>query len=238
MAEKLPANEAGAVLEVACGTGRLTRQLSKRLAGQSTLTAIDISADMLEVAKHNLTGEKISFIEANAMDLPFDNDSFNYVFCQYGIMFFADKLKGVQEAYRVLKPGGRYLFSTWDDTLKMPLLKVVFNDTLFPFFEGEELSPYMVPFSMHDPEALKQLLAAAGFKKIEVENVVLEGTSPSAKEVVNAFLLKHSLGKEVTSKDAAALERMATDMEAAIVKQFGNNKVVTKLSAFIASGEK
>src|SRR5690349_16679604 len=86
------------ILELACGTGRVTAHLAKDLQHDS-LTATDLNKDMIEVAKQNVTDKNINWQVADALNLPFENNSFNAVVCQFGIMFFPDKLKGLQEAY-------------------------------------------------------------------------------------------------------------------------------------------
>ncbi|MDB5231928.1 MAG: methyltransferase protein [Chitinophagaceae bacterium] len=237
MASRIDPSKANRVLEVAAGTGRVTRHLRNRLRADAELIATDISPDMLELAKQKHGEANIIFQVADAQSLPFADNSFDYVVCQYGMMFLPDKQKGFNEAFRVLKPGGQFLLNTWDRTASMPLLKIVFDDTIIPFFKGEDLTRFLVPFSMNDKAQLS-LLQNAGFTNTKVENVMLDGSAPSAMHLVNGFVLKHSLGKEVADKDPAALQPMAEQMEKKIIEQFGTGIVAGKLSAFVGSGIK
>src|SRR4051812_37077043 len=102
------------ILEVACGTGRVTNHLL-RLMPDSVISATDISNDMLAVAKQKLKGKKnLTFKAADAMKLPYADESFDMVICQFGLMFFANKEKGVKELWRVLKKDGAFIFVVWD----------------------------------------------------------------------------------------------------------------------------
>src|SRR5579872_4469530 len=104
------------ILETSCGTGRLTRYLRQEFPSSVQVTATDISADMISVAKSKLHDQAIGFKVADGQQLPFADGTFDLVVNQYGLMFFPDKQKGLDEAYRVLKPGGHFAFATWDRT--------------------------------------------------------------------------------------------------------------------------
>lgn len=109
------------VLEVASGTGIVTRKLRDMLPEDAQLTAIDISDSMMDVARAKfLPHEQITFQVADALTLPFDNQIFDAVICQFGIMFF-DKDTAFRETHRVLRRGGRYLFSVWDSRHYNPM---------------------------------------------------------------------------------------------------------------------
>lgn len=238
MASYLPDNFDGKVLEMAAGTGRLTRHLSKRMGTQGVLVASDISPDMLEVAKQKLPSEKIVFEVADAQALPFDDNYFDLIFFQYGIMFLPEKAKGMTEAFRVLKPGGKLLMSTWDATHRVPFFNLLYDETLLPFFKVADKSKYLVPFHMHDPDKLEQLFSAAGFKNIRIENRHFQGSSPAPSELVKGFLLKHSMAKEVMEQDPDALMPLAEKFQSGIIERFGAELVSCELSAFFCQGEK
>lgn len=106
--QKLPIKALNKVLEIACGTGRVTKHLTGSLTEDGTLTATDLNPDMLSVAKENLHDPRIKWMQADAQHLSFDDAIFDTVVCQFGVMFFPDKLKAFKETYRVLKPGGRF----------------------------------------------------------------------------------------------------------------------------------
>ena len=159
------------ILETSCGSGRLTRHLRRGFGADVRLTATDISGDMIEVAIEKLGDEAIDFRVADAQQLPVSDASFDLVVNQYGLMFFPDKQKGVDEAYRVLRPGGYFAFATWDRTIAIPLIKLIVDDHIAPFFEGEDIERLHVPFALHDPAVLIRFLTNAGFKDCDVRRV-------------------------------------------------------------------
>ena len=109
------------VLELAAGTGIVTRRLRDLLPLETHLTATDLNPPMLEIARGKFyRDEKVDFQPADATALPFPDASFDAVVCQFGVMFFPDKEKGYCEAHRVLVSGGRYFFSVWDFTPAQP----------------------------------------------------------------------------------------------------------------------
>ena len=103
------------VLETAAGTGIVTRQLRDALPARVQLTATDLNPPMIEVARNKFrSSENVDLRSADATALPFPDAAFDAVVCEFGVMFFPDKAKSYQEVYRVLAPGGRYLFNVWD----------------------------------------------------------------------------------------------------------------------------
>jgi SAM-dependent methyltransferase len=154
------------------------------------------------------------------------------------LMFLPDKLKGFKEIFRVLKPGGRFVFSTWDNLDNMPLLDLIFNKLIIPFFRGEDPTRFRVPFSLYEPTVLMDLLETAGFSRCGILPIRFEGTSPSAENVVNGFFLKHPLARQVAAKDPASVQPMATDMQRRIAQQFRNSDLVFDLKALIGTGSK
>jgi ubiquinone/menaquinone biosynthesis C-methylase UbiE len=226
------------VLEISAGTGRLTRHLRDYFPFATSIVASDISPDMLEIAKENLKSLPIEFQTADAQNLPFDDNSFDLVVWQYGLMFLPDKQKGVSEAFRVLKPEGRLILSTWDSIENIPLLRIVFNETIIPFFEGEDTARYSTPFSLYDPAKLNEFLTTAGLKNKKIIPVEFGSRSTSPKEIVNAFLLKHPLGREVANKERGALQMLAKQMEQRLSDRFGKIDLRFKLKALISTGQK
>lgn len=101
------------ILEVACGTGALTRELLA--ATRAHITATDLNAPMLVAAQARTRDDRITWDVANALDLQFPDAAFDVVTCQFGAMFFPDRVQGYREARRVLEPAGSYVFTVWDD---------------------------------------------------------------------------------------------------------------------------
>ena len=104
----------GELLETACGTGILTRALAARLPEAVAITATDLNEPMLDFARLQPSGGRVAWRQADAQALPFSDGTFDAVVCQFGVMFFPDKQRAYREVFRLLKPGGRFLFSVWD----------------------------------------------------------------------------------------------------------------------------
>jgi SAM-dependent methyltransferase len=114
IASRLRDMSSGRLLETACGTGILTRALAAALPGTVAITATDLNEPMLDFAKLQPGGERVQWQQADAQNLPFPEQTFDAVVCQFGVMFFPDTPRAYREVFRVLKPGGRFLFSVWD----------------------------------------------------------------------------------------------------------------------------
>ena len=239
MATRVPATNINSLLELASGTGRVTRHLRERLPSSVKLVASDLSPDMLEVAKSKLMNSAaIEFVVADMQNLPFESNVFDVVVCQFGIMFPPDKQKVFDEAYRVLRPGGLFLFSTWDKTDRVGIFKLVYNDHVLPFFSDEDPSRFLIPFSLHNPDQLKTFLNLSHFSNPKIELVSLRGVGQSAADLVKGFFTMHSMGEEVANRDAKEFEAIAQHMEKVIIERFSDRPVVCELSAYFGSGVK
>src|SRR5690242_6913191 len=114
LAERVASGAPNRVLETACGTGIVTRALARRLPAAAELVASDLNQPMLDFAAGQLKDRRVTWRQADALALPFPDRSFDAVACQFGAMFFPDRVAGYREASRVLRPGGRFVFSVWD----------------------------------------------------------------------------------------------------------------------------
>ncbi|GGE60965.1 class I SAM-dependent methyltransferase [Actibacterium pelagium] len=167
LAERVAALLPNHLLEIGAGTGIVTRHLRDRLGPTVEVTATDLNPPMLTFAQAKFDGEPgIHFTEADAQDLPFDDNSFDVVACQFVHMFFPDRDKAHAEAARVLNPGGTYLFSTWSSFAKNPFAQIVY-ETLAEVFSGDPPGFYRVPFSLHDPDAMMTELEDAGIGTVQ-----------------------------------------------------------------------
>lgn len=226
------------ILEVSSGSGRLTRPLRLHFPPETALTATDLSPDMLELAELQVRDAAVQYVVADAQHLPFPDASFDLVVNQYGLMFLQDKQRGFQEAFRVLRPGGCFAFATWDYTTRMPLYQLVMEETIIPTFKGEDLTYFYVPFSLHDPEQLKDWLAKAGFSRPEVQLKTFQGHSESARRILTGMYLKHPLGRLVKEKFPDAWERIAREIEEKLTRHFGNGPIEFELKAWFGTGMK
>jgi ubiquinone/menaquinone biosynthesis C-methylase UbiE len=237
-AESIDTAGVDSVLELACGTGRVTRHLRRRFKPPVELVATDLSVDMLQVAEAALNDSSITFRVEDAQNLSFADNTFDLVVCQFGLMFLPDKQQGIREALRVLKPGGTFVFTTWDKTENIPLLKLIFNDIMQPYFKPDDRGRLFVPFSLHAPAVLEGWMQSAGFTDVRSERVELQSGAASADDIVNAYFLKHSLGKEILDNHPAEFEKVAAKYKEEIERQFGRGDLRYDLAAFRVVGRK
>ena len=217
LAQRLPAIPPGDVLEIACGTGQVTRKVREHLDPAVRLVATDLSKAMLDYARGKLSSCKgIEWREADAVKLPFGDGEFGAVVCAFGIMFVPDKRAAFREARRVLKDGGFLLFNVWDrieeNAHSATMAQVV--EELFP---GDDEMRFKTPYEMHDTTLLRSLLAEAGFKEVRIEKRRLPIGQVSARTIaIGAIrgtprsLLFEKRGvslEEVIDKDTAALAK-------------------------------
>jgi ubiquinone/menaquinone biosynthesis C-methylase UbiE len=163
------------VLETAAGTGVLTRALAERLSPSTHIVATDLNQPMLDQAARRQHAGPIQWKQADALALPFADRSFDIVACQFGVMFFPDKVQGHSEARRVLRPGGRLLFNVWDRLSENEFPDVVTQALAEVFPDDPPRFMVRTPHGHHDAGQIRRDLEAAGFGDIGVEAV----TSPS-----------------------------------------------------------
>jgi SAM-dependent methyltransferase len=180
LAQRLPEHPPGEVLEIACGTGIVTRRLRERLSPSLRLVATDLSKPMLDYARAKLDGcQGIDWREADAMKLPFDSGRFGAVVCGFGLMFVPDRQSAFREARRVLADGGILLFNVWDRIEENPHA-LVNAAVLEAMFARDPEIGFRRPYDMHDPGLLRRLLQAARFRetRIETKRLPVERADP------------------------------------------------------------
>jgi SAM-dependent methyltransferase len=168
LAALLPQDPGGDVLEIACGTGLVTRELRARLAPSRRLVASDLNKPMLDYARSKLGDRGIEWREADAQALPFREGEFAAVACALGFMFMPDKPKAFSQARRVLKRGGTLILSVWDRAEENDAARI-YAETIEAMFPGDEDMRFRLPWAMHDESALRKLLADARFDVVRIE---------------------------------------------------------------------
>jgi ubiquinone/menaquinone biosynthesis C-methylase UbiE len=212
----------GSVLELAAGTGIVTRRLRDALPADCGLIASDLNPPMLEVAKSKFkSNEKVRFEPADAMSLPFDDSSFDAVACQFGIMFFPEKQRSYEEALRVLKPGGSYIFSVWGSWENNPFAKVA-HETVVSFFPENPPGFYKVPFGYHDADEIRAAVSGAGFSRVTIQPLQLTSAIPSATEFATGLVFGNPLIEEITTRGGDP-NQVCSAVAAAIGEQLGES---------------
>jgi len=225
------------VLETACGTGIVSRRLAERLRGVGSLVATDLNEAMIAYAQKQAPAPHVEWQPADATRLPFPDESFDAAVCQFGLMFFPDKAAGIREAFRVLKPGGQYLFNVWDILAKNPAARIA-HETAGRFFPADPPNFYCVPYSLHDPAPVRQWLEGAGFTRIEVTHVATQGSSPSAAEAAIGLIEGNPISAAIVERRADALEEVKQSVAAAVAAELGDPPVRIPLHAVVFSARR
>ena len=236
MSRRVAAFEPAHVLEIAAGTGILTEQLDLDLVNAS-IVATDLNRTMIDVAAAKIRSKDVAFQQADALDLPFEDCSFDVVVCQFGVMFFPDKVKGNAEARRVLRKGGAYIIALWDRLEANPASQVV-NDTLASLYPDNPPSFLArTPFGYADPQQIERDLRAAGFDDVSIETVEVQGKPLSARDAVMGLIAGCPLAAEVEQRDPAGL-KTALDATAEALAPLEADGTLAHLSAHIATAIK
>jgi ubiquinone/menaquinone biosynthesis C-methylase UbiE len=233
LTSRLPAREGLRVLELACGTGIATRCLRDSLPVGALLVATDLNGPMIERARSKFRpDEHVEWQEADATALPFADGSFDVVVCQFGVMFFPDKLAAFREAQRVLGPGGEFLFSVWD-ALENNQLSLVAARAIGEFFPSDPPNFYDVPFGFHDTRRIESMLASAGFESSEILLVEKPGISATAVEAAVALVEGTPMIGQVLARAHLPVSEVVSAVAKAIADRFGDAPVQSTLTALL-----
>jgi ubiquinone/menaquinone biosynthesis C-methylase UbiE len=238
IAQRTAAGNPARVLETAAGTGIVTRKLRDALPAGAHLTATDLNPPMLDLARGKFrTGEQVEFQPADATALPFADGSFNAMVCQFGVMFFPDKAKSFSEAYRVLAPGGRYLFSVWDSHRYNPFGRIA-HEVAGRFFPADPPQFYNVPFSCHQIDPIKELMIAAGFSDISVAVTRQEREIPDAMNFARAAVQGNPLIDQVRTRGGVEPDEIVDMLAKEFRREFGADPGRMPLQAIVFSATK
>ena len=222
----------GSLLEVAAGTGVVTRRLAAALPPSVSLVATDLNQPMLDEGKARGTSRPVEWRQADAQELPFPDRSFDVVVCQFGVMFFPDKAKAFSEARRVLRPGGRFLFNVWDRIEENEFADEVTN-SLAPVFPADP--PRFLartPYGYHDRRVIERDLAAGGFAGSASITTVREQSRAASPQVpAIAFCQGSPLRSEIEAR--GRLDQATAVAAEAIARRFGRGAVTGKIQAHV-----
>jgi ubiquinone/menaquinone biosynthesis C-methylase UbiE len=232
---RLKVPEQASVLEIACGTGIVTRRLRDRLDLSVRIVATDLNDAMMSYAAQKFRPEdRIEWKQADATELPFADQSFAAAVCQFGLMFVPDKARVMSETYRILKPGGTFLFNVWD-AIELNDLAQAAHTIIKKFFPQDPPDFYDVPFSYHEPEAIKSLLSTAGFREIQLSVVSLPAISPSASDVAHGLIHGNPVITAINERDDSKAPEVVADLAASIAAQFGDSPVRARMQALVCN---
>jgi ubiquinone/menaquinone biosynthesis C-methylase UbiE len=238
LANRLASRSLTRVLEIAAGTGVVTRALTTVLPEGVSIVATDLNQAMLDQASTVGTRRPVEWQQADAMQLPFSNGTFDAVVCQFGVMFFPDKAKAFSEARRVLRPGGVFIFSVWDRIEENEFADTVTTalESVFPKDPPRFLA--RTPHGYYERQTIERDLANGGFTALPQINMVAARSRAESSQVpAIAYCQGTPLRSEIEARDVSRLSE-ATDVAAeAISQRFGRGPVDGKLQALIVTIE-
>lgn len=238
LAERLQPRSPSRILEVAAGTGVATRAMAGLLPPAASIVATDLNQAMLDQAAAAGTARPVTWRQADALQLPFPDDAFDAVVCQFGVMFFPDKPGAFSEARRVLRRGGVFLFSVWDRIEENEFADTV--TTALGVLYPEDPPRFMerTPHGYHDRSAISADLAAAGFGQQPVcETVAKRSKAVSARDPAIAYCQGTPLRAEIEARDVGGLEGATMAAARALERKFGSGPVDGKIQAYIVTAE-
>src|SRR5215468_11089129 len=170
------------VLDVGCGTGIVAREVAARLGATAAVTAVDLSANMLAVAKAAAArdGLTIEWHEGNAEQLPFSHAAFDLVLCQFALMFVADKGAALSEIRRVVTESGRVQISVWQGLDRHPFYQTLHN----VIQQRLGMSALQEIFALGNADDLRGLLLEAWFRRVEIKPFSLTARFPNPEAFI------------------------------------------------------
>ena len=227
------------ILEIAAGTGVLTRRMASELPADVEIVATDLSPAMIEQAQAVGTARPVEFRQADAMELPFGDASFDAVVVQFGVMFYPDRAKAHAEARRVLRPGGLYLFAVWDRIEDNEVADAVTAGLAEAFPENPPRFLPRAPYGYFDRAAIARDLAAGGFTAAPgIDTVTVRSRSASPRDAALGYCQGSPLRGELEALDPAGLERSTDAAAAEVARRLGDGPVDAKIQALVVSVER
>jgi SAM-dependent methyltransferase len=234
VARRASAWSPGHVLETAAGTGILTKALQRALP-DAHIVATDLNQAMLDVAAQRIRSDKVSFEAMDAQDLRFVDEMFDLVVCQFGVMFYPDRVRGNAEARRVLRDGGRYLVVVWDHLEHNPVSQALHEAVATVFPDDPPGFLARTPFGYGDPARIEADVRAGGFTEVEIETLSLHSKPISARDAATGMCQGTPLRGEIEQRDPQALDR-ATGAAAEALRRFEQSgRITAPMSAHVVT---
>jgi ubiquinone/menaquinone biosynthesis C-methylase UbiE len=224
------------VLELAAGTGVVTRQLAVMLDASAGIVATDLNPAMIEEAARIGTARPVEWRQVDAMQLPFGNAAFDAVACQFGVMFFPDRPAAYAEARRVLRPGGLFAFNAWGPIAMNEFADAVTDALATVFPQDPPRFMARTPHGYHDAAAIARDVAAAGFTSTpRIETVAFTSRAVSPRVAALAYCEGTPLRGEIQARDPNGLQRATQAAEAELARRFGEGPVEGRIEALVVT---
>ncbi|MBZ9727380.1 methyltransferase domain-containing protein [Mesorhizobium sp. CO1-1-11] len=238
IARRAAALSPGAVLEIAAGTGVVTRALAPRLSPDASYVVTDLNQPMLDYAASRQTPDsRIEWRQADAMALPFEDAAFDLVCCQFGAMFFPNRTSAYREARRVLKPGGRFLFNVWDRIEENVFADDVTNALARIFPDDPPRFLARTPHGYHDKVLIRRDLEDAGFSRVVIETRAEQSRASSPRLPAVAYCQGTVLRTEIEAREAGKLDAATDYAASAIADRHGSGEAAAKIQAHVIMAE-
>jgi len=238
LASRVMAFDPACVLETAAGSGVVARELAPALGQDACYVVTDLNQPMLDhAAAKQQKDHRIGWQQADALDLPFDDHQFDVVICQFGVMFYPDRIRGYAEARRVLKPGARYIFSVWDEIATNEFADVVTGAAGRSFPDDPPRFLARTPHGYCDKSKIAADLEAAGFGNVTIEEVDGISRAPTARHPAVAYCKGTPLRNEIEARDAEKLDVVTDEAAEAIRARYGDGPVEAPIRSLVVTAE-
>src|SRR5215213_8675952 len=227
----------GHILETAAGTGIVTAALN-RVLPDAHIVATDLNPAMLEVAAQRVRSDRVTFEPGDAQQLRFVDASFDLVVCQFGLMFFPDKVRANAEVRRVLRDGGRFIAVIWDRLDRNPASLVAHQAVAALYPDDPPNFLARTPFGYADPAAIEHDLLAAGFDDIELETIELKSRPTSARDAATGLVAGCPLAGEVEQRNPHGLDAAVAAAAESLKQLEVDGRLYSQLSAYVVTAIK
>ena len=223
------------VLDLACATGLVGRLAASRVGETGAVTGLDLLAGMLEVARKQAqdTRPAINWIEGNAMQMPLPDAGFDVVLCQQGLQFFPDKVTALTDVRRVLKPGGRILFSTWRPIERSPGVAALQHALERHAPDTAPMLP--IGFSLSDADEVRGYVTKAGFKDVRMTIEVGSARFVSVEDFLHRYLGALPIAGMIAALPADRRAAIATEVSDAVRDYLDDEGLIFPTEVNVAS---
>ena len=219
------------VLELASGTGCVTRLLVNNSPATTQITATDLAPDMLEVARKNIAASNISWAMVDMTDITYEDNSFDVIVCQFGVMLVPDKLTALHEMYRVLKPGGQLVFNVWGSIHDNAVWNIG-GQVVDSFLKNNPIIQDPGPFSLNEKNTIP-LLKEAGFSSITTTVVNQTGNIKTAAMAAEGFIQGLPVVLAISKNNPALIPQIQQVLEQKLIQELGNYPLQSSLQALV-----
>lgn len=239
LARRVAASSPRDVLETAAGTGAVTRALAPLLPANARYVVTDLNQPMLDQAARLQGGDtRIAWRQADALALPFGDAEFDAVACQFGVMFFPDRVKGLAEARRVLRPDGTMFFNAWDEIAANEAADLVTRAAAEVFPADPPRFLARTPHGYCDSARIRADVAAAGFGDVAIETIELVGHAPSARIAATAYCRGTPLRSEIEARDSERMAEIIDRATDAIAARLGEGPIAGRIRAHVVAARR